>query len=129
MNNSLIIIRQHVGIDISKSDLMASIAIQRPDFSVAIVSTKKFSNNIAGFENLLSWAKSFSNPDLPLSFTMEATGIYYEPLAYWLYEDQISVSVQLAKQVKHYGQSLNIKTKSDESDAKVIAMIDRKSVV
>ena len=76
MNNSLIIIRQHVGIDISKSDLMASIAIQRPDFSVAIVSTKKFSNNIAGFENLLSWAKSFSNPDLPLSFTMEATGIY-----------------------------------------------------
>lgn len=123
MNKSLTIIRQHVGIDISKSDLMASIAIQKPDFSVGIVSTKKFSNNISGFENLLSWATSFSNPDLPLSFTMEATGVYYEPLAYWLYENQISVSVQLAKQVKHYGQSLNIKTKSDESDAKVIAMM------
>lgn len=121
MNKNSTNIRQHIGIDIGKDTFMASVALQKSDMTVVIVSTKKFDNTIKGFEKLLVWSKSFTNADLPLSFTMEATGIYYEPLAYWLFEKQISVSVQLAKQVKHYAQSLNIKTKTDESDAKVIA--------
>ena len=121
MNNNLTNIRQHIGIDIGKDTFMASIALQKSDLSVVILSTKKFDNTAKGFEKLLTWTKSFSKPDLALSFTMEATGIYYEPLAYWLFEKGLSVSVQLAKQVKHYAQSLNIKTKTDESDAKVIA--------
>lgn len=52
----------------------------------------------------------------------------YESLAYWLFEQHFFVSVQLAKQVKHYGLSLNIKTKTYKSDAKVVAQmgIERK---
>jgi transposase len=123
MNQLFTFTRQHVGIDISKDSFMASIACQKSDFSVIILSTKKFDNKQSGFEKLLTWTNSFTSPNLPISFTMEATGIYYEPLAYWLFEQKLIVNVQLAKQVKHYAQSLNIKTKTDESDAKVIAQM------
>lgn len=114
-------IRQHVGIDISKDSFVAAIALQQSDFSLRLTSTKKFTNNVSGFESMVRWTRSFTSPDLPLGFTMEATGVYYEPLCYWLFEQGLLVSVQLAGQVKHYGQSLNIKTKTDHSDAAVIA--------
>ncbi len=123
MNSTLNITRQHVGIDISKDSFMACIGFQKSDLSIQLVSTKKFENTLGGFEKLQAWAKSFSKPELLLSFTMEATGIYYESLAYHLFEQGLAVSVQLAKQVKHYALSLNVKTKTDESDAKVIAQM------
>jgi transposase len=121
MENLLTNIRQHIGIDISKDSFVAAIALQKPDFSVTVVSTKKFMNHLSGFESMVQWTKSFVSPDLPVGFTMEATGVYYEPLSYWLFEQGLAVSVQLAQQVKHYGQSLNIKTKTDKSDAGIIA--------
>jgi transposase len=121
MEKSLSVIRQHVGIDISKDSFIAAIALQKSDFSLTVASTKKFTNSINGFENMVQWTNSFTSAGLPLGFTMEATGVYYEPLAYWLFERGLPASVQLAQQVKHYAQSLNIKTKTDSSDAAVIA--------
>jgi transposase len=123
MDSTLTIIRQHIGIDISKDTFMACIGFQKSDLSVQFASTKKFDNTYSGFEKLRVWSNSFAKTELPLSFTMEATGIYYETLAYYLFEHGLSVSVQLAKQVKNYVLSLNVKTKTDESDAKVIAQM------
>ena len=123
MNSTLIITRQHVGIDISKDSFMACIAFQKSDLSIQIKSTKKFDNNLVGYEKLQTWMTSFIHPELAISLTMEATGVYYENLAYYLFEKKMTVNVLLAKQVKHYALSLNIKTKTDESDAKVIAQI------
>jgi transposase len=108
---------------ISKDTFMVCIGFQKSDLSVQFPSIKKFDNTHSGFEKLQAWSKSFTKTELPLSFTMEATGIYYETLAYYLFEQGFSVSVQLAKQVKHYALSLNVKTKTDESDAKVIAQM------
>ena len=76
MNNNFTIIRQNIGIDISKDSFMASIALQKSDLTLSIASTKKFDNNSTGFEKLLVWTSYFVNPALPLSFTMEATGVY-----------------------------------------------------
>ncbi|KAA6436875.1 IS110 family transposase [Dyadobacter flavalbus] len=121
MEKSKTSIRQHVGIDMSKDSFVAAVALQHADLTVSIVSTKKFTNSAPGFESLLRWTKVFTSPELPFGFAMEATGVYYEPLCYWLFERGLPVSVQLAQKVKHYGQSLNIKTKTDRSDAAVIA--------
>jgi transposase len=52
---------------------------------------------------------------------MEATGAYYEEVAYFLYEQDQDVCVALANKVKHYAKSLNVKTKTDKVDAGVIA--------
>ena len=52
---------------------------------------------------------------------MEATGIYYEGLAYHLARLKQNVSVILPNKVKHFSKSLNIKTKTDIVDARIIA--------
>jgi transposase len=52
---------------------------------------------------------------------MEATGIYYEPLAYHLNKLHQRVSVVLPNKVKHYAKSLNIRSKTDYLDARTIA--------
>jgi transposase len=56
---------------------------------------------------------------------MEATGIYYESLAHYLHGLKFQVSVVLPNMVKHFGKSLNIKSKTDIIDA---AMIGRMAV-
>jgi transposase len=61
--------------------------------------------------------------DISVSFAMEATGIYYEQLAYHLHSLGKRVSVILANKGAHFTKSLNIKTKTDDIDAGVIAMM------
>jgi transposase len=52
---------------------------------------------------------------------MEATGVYHERLAYHLHKLNKVVHVVLPNTSKHYFSSLNIKTKTDEVDAKVLS--------
>jgi transposase len=54
---------------------------------------------------------------------MEATGIYYEQLAYHLNKLNKKVSVLLPNKVSHYSKSLNVKTKTDQVDAQIIAIM------
>lgn len=117
------IIRQNVGIDISKSSISVAIAQKKLDQSVIILSSKIFANHSVGFEKMDKWVEQFADTSLEVHYTMEATGVYYESLAYWLFERQKPVSVILAKQVKTYAQSLNIKSKTDDIDARVIAQM------
>lgn len=117
------IIRQNVGIDISKSSISVAIAQKRLDQSVTILSSKTFANHSIGFEKMDKWVEQFADKSIEVNYTMEATGVYYESLAYWLFERQKPVSVILAKQVKTYAQSLNIKSKTDDIDARVLAQM------
>jgi transposase len=52
---------------------------------------------------------------------MEATGVYYESIAYHLNAIKQTVHVVLPNTSKHYFSSLNIKTKTDKVDAKVLS--------
>lgn len=122
------IIRQNVGIDVSKATITAAIAQKMLDQSVVIKSTKTFTNNLAGFEKMDNWITQFTDAQMAIHYNMEATGVYYEALAYWLYEHQRLTTVILAKQFKNYAASLNIKSKTDDIDARVLAQmgVDRK---
>lgn len=53
-------------------------------------------------------------------FVMEATGVYYENLAYWLQEKKLGLSVVLPNKVNYFAKSHNIKTKTDSVDAKIL---------
>lgn len=59
--------------------------------------------------------------DVELNFLMEATGVYYEALAYHLNKIKKKVIVVLPNMSKHYFASLNIKSKTDSIDAKVLS--------
>lgn len=52
---------------------------------------------------------------------MEATGIYHEQLAAFLYKAGAKVSVANPAQVKFYAQSLGVRSKNDKKDSVVLA--------
>ena len=54
-------------------------------------------------------------------FVLEATGVYYEQLAWHLFEQQAQLSVVLPSQAKHYFKSVGLKSKNDKIDAKGLA--------
>lgn len=105
-----------VGIDVSKDHFM--VCYKSRDSKV-IKGTRSFNNNESGFSELLDWCSKRS--DIKPDFVMEATGVYHEKLTDYLYKNGCQVSVVLANKIKHYAKSQNIKTKTDKSDASVIA--------
>lgn len=42
---------------------------------------------------------------------MEATGVYYEELSYFLFHEKQVLSVQLAQKLKHFAKGCNLKPK------------------
>ncbi|WP_423161076.1 IS110 family transposase, partial [Stenotrophomonas maltophilia] len=78
----------------------------------------KLPNTPKGFDELLAWrAKHAPNA----AVGMEATGIYHEALARALVEAGVAVHVANPARVKAFGQAEGIRTKTDRSDAKLIA--------
>lgn len=121
VNNEQTILRQCVGIDISKDSFVAFISHKTSLDEIIVKSTKKIPNSLSGYHTLQEWVTKFTRTEFPLIYVMEATGIYYEPLAFDLIERGKSVSVQLAKNVKFFMQSHNIKSKTDDIDDQAIA--------
>ena len=117
------LLRQCVGIDIAKHSFTACVCQQGTSGKVSFCPVSTFENSKRGFNQLLKWVRKFSQPDPPMVFVMEATGIYYEGLAYHLHQLKQSVCVVLPNKVKHYARSLNVKTKTDQIDAQVIAQL------
>lgn len=112
-----------VGIDISKDDFHVCIKEKSNDNSVKIKGSRSFSNTEKGFLELVVWVSKHEQTDSSIVYIMEATGIYFEDLAYFLHEKGCVVSVVLSNKIKYYAKSLNLKTKTDKVDAAMIAGI------
>ncbi|KAA6336427.1 hypothetical protein EZS27_015406, partial [termite gut metagenome] len=110
-----------VGIDISKDDIHACLKESVGDAGSRIRGTHKFPNSHLGFTELQYWVSQRSREASSVCYVMEATGSYYENLAYFLYENHLHVSVVLANKIKYYAKSQNLKTKTDKVDACLIA--------
>jgi len=117
------ILRQNLGIDIAKDSFVASFTVLLTGQIVKHKGTKLFKNNKDGFEKFLNWSKKFQAQDVKLSFTMEATGVYYESLAYYLFGKDYTVHVLLPNKAKKFAESLNIKSKTDKIDAKILGQM------
>jgi transposase len=83
----------------------------------------KFENNKKGFKIFVKWVISKTRSETPLHFMMEASGIYYESLAYYLYKNSYNTYVLLPNMTKHFFNSLNAKSKTDKADAKNLAIL------
>lgn len=112
-----------VGVDISKDDFHVCIKEKSIEGKVSIKGSRKFKNDYSGFSELISWVKKREKEDSIVQYIMEATGCYYEDLAYFLHEKGNCVSVVLANKIKYFAKSLNVKTKTDKVDAAIIAEI------
>ena len=99
----------NIGVDIAKHKLDVSFSDQR------VVS---FENNQSGFKLLLNEIENKSQTRV----VMEATGGYEKPLAHFLQDHGVAVSIINAKRVRDYAKALGLLAKNDVIDAKVIRM-------
>jgi len=111
-----------IGIDIGKDFFYVCFKVQYDNSKVVILGTKSFDNNALGINAFYLWFKRHNKyADIKPVFVMEATGIYYENLAYFLHSKKQNVSVQLAQKLKYFAKGCNLKTKTDKVDSKMIA--------
>jgi transposase len=115
------ITKQSVGIDISQATFAVCLCQRSEDGKLNFSKVLSFGNNTKGFNQLLRWTKGIIATGAELVFLMEATGVYYENLAHHLHKIKKTVHVVLPNTSKHYFSSLNIKTKTDAVDARVLS--------
>ena len=115
------VIKQRIGIDCAQDELVSAFGIMGQDFEIQIVSNKVFSNNKAGFPNLLAWGKKLKHQGVELEFVIEATGVYHEQVALYLFEQGQKISVVLPNKIKNFAGTEKIKTVNDKVAAQTIA--------
>lgn len=113
---------QAVGIDVAKDKFDVCFK-EENNGRFKIKGSKSFKNNPSDYKEFLNWCLKRKMKESSLLFVMEATGVYYEDLCYFLHANDQEVSVELPQKIKYYSKSLNIKTKTDKVDAQVIAEI------
>jgi transposase len=104
----------YLGIDVAKVKL--DCALRQPDGKYK---HKVFDNNRSGFEALFRWLLDLGVTELRVC--MEATGVYWESVAEFLANQGYVVSVVNPLQIKAFGASRLVRTKTDKVDAKLIA--------
>ncbi len=111
-------LKQIIGIDISKDSIDVRFGSIDTLQEKSISKSVSFKNSTSGFNKLIEWKnKKIISKNIPLSFVMETTGVYYENLAYFLYQNNYNVSVVLANKIFNYAKTLETKSKTDPIDA------------
>lgn len=104
----------HLGIDVAKAKL--DCALRLPDGKLR---SKVVENNSQGFKALTEWLEKHGATAVHVC--MEATGVYWEAVAEYLATQGMAVSVVNPAQIKAFGASKMVRTKTDRADAKLIA--------
>jgi transposase len=112
-----------LGIDMAMEKFDVCISIIDKLQHVMIRAQCSFNNNQKGFEAFVLWVTKNTKLTIPAVYLMEATGIYYEQLAWFLHNKKCSVSVVLPNKAKKYKEALGLKSKNDRIDAKGLAQM------
>lgn len=116
-------LKYSVGLDVSSKKINACISIIDEKQKVAVKSSCVIANTIKGFESLKDWITKHKKEELPVVICMEATGIYHENCAYYLFEKGFEVSIILPNKAKKYLEAIGLKSKNDSIDAKGLAQM------
>lgn len=108
----------YIGIDVAKAKLDCCLIL---DETSGKRRSKVVPNSKAGIATLLEWTarQGFSAPQL--HGVMEATGVYHEQAALSLITAGAVVSIINPAQIKDFGRSLAVRTKTDGVDSHVLA--------
>jgi transposase len=104
----------YFGIDVAKAKLDGALRLPNGKYRC-----KVFDNSPTGFTSMLTWLAKHgaTTPHV----CMEATGVYWEAVAEFLANEGLTVSVVNPAQIKAFGQSRLVRTKTDKVDAQLIA--------
>jgi transposase len=107
-----------IGIDASKAKLDCSLLL---DVDSSKRRAKAVANSITGIAVLLEWCAKQQIAVRELHAILEGTGVYHEQAALALSDAGAIVSIVNPAQVKDFGRSLGIRTKTDGIDSLVLA--------
>ena len=94
-------LKYSLGIDVSKKDIHACLSVIDAKQQVKVKASSKFGNRAHGFKEMLSWImRHKKEASIPLVITMEATGVYYENCALFLFKAGFDVAVVLPNKAK-----------------------------
>jgi transposase len=117
-------IKYSLGIDISMKMFYACLSVIDSQQQIKVKASRKFANNVTGFKELQGWIeKHYKQKDIPLQIVMEATGVYYEQCAMYLFKKGFTVIVVLPNKAKKYLQATGLKSKNDKIDATGLAQM------
>ena len=109
----------YIGIDVSKTKLDSA---QIRDIDKSKYKTKVFKNEPCDFATIVTLLKSNVSDDLTdIHITVEATGVYHENIAYYLYDEYLRVSIVNPAFVRSYANSLGSRHKTDKQDSTLLA--------
>jgi transposase len=122
-----IIMIYSLGIDLSKDAFAACLQAYKPTGQChQTIAHKTFPNKPAGFKACMQWGACHrKEPDASLRVTMEATGVYYEPVALYIeaQHPEAHLAVVLPSKSKKYMQSRGLRSKTDKIDAYGLALM------
>lgn len=114
-------LKQVAGIDVSQKELVITLAKLLSDLSVELYAYKVFPNKEKNFSTIIKWVQKFTDADLPVSYVMEATGVYHQKFAYYLANSKQRISIVLPNKISNYMRTLELKTITDKSCSEAIA--------
>ena len=116
-------LKYSVGLDVSSKKINACFSIIDEKQKVVFKSSTVICNTLKGFLVLEEWISKHKKEVIPLVICMEATGIYHENCAYYLYEKGFDVSIILPNKAKKYLEAIGLKSKNDSIDAKGLSQM------
>jgi transposase len=112
-----------IGLDMAMENFDVCLSVIDFKQQVIIKSRCNFSNDKRGFDSFYAWSNKNMRIPLPAVYLMEATGVYYEQLAWYLHSKKCDLSVVLPNKAKKYKESLGLKSKTDRIDARGLAQM------
>lgn len=113
-------IKQVLGIDVAQKELVVCLGRMLEGLVIELYARKTFANTVKGFEAMQQWVNKLTEAGLPVSYVMEATGVYHEPAAYFLKDRGLDVSIVMPNKISNYIRTLDIKTVTDKTCADAI---------
>ena len=117
------LLKQAIGIDCAKDDFAASYGKYFHNTEVQITLTQTIKNNEQGFKKLEQLIKKTAVKHLPINIVMEATGVYHEKLACFLFDKGYPISVVLPQRAKAFMKTLKTKTVTDKESSKGLTVM------
>lgn len=111
------LLKQSVALDVSKDQLDLCFSVIDIAQKVKVKATRKFANTPTGFKELTYWVNKHADSAIPIVYTMQATGIYYEQITWYLFTHKQAVSVVLPNKARQYAKRLGLKSKNDKIDS------------
>ena len=116
-------LKYSVGLDVSSKKINACISVIDEKQKVTVKSSTIISNTLKGFSSLEEWILKHKKETIPVVICMEATGIYHENCAYYLFGKGFDVSIILPNKAKKYLEAIGLKSKNDSIDAKGLSQM------